>query len=211
MIKYEDLNDMSTKDIIALGRKGRAALTKRHKYLKKVIEENPGKYSTFGFKELDKGVPMVSTKMGRVALKSNVVAIEKLLNMKTTTARGAKRHQEEQLRLIIGVPKSGRLKAQQSRDLKEAQSYVEDHPETMSNYWKAFDYYKSKVAYRYMDSHQVLEEYQAQIGKDILKTPTNNVTDFFGEINRITEELYKEEQEEDESLIRFGKQGGFAI
>lgn len=210
-LSFFDLSNWTDKELIEYGRAGRNLLMKRRKRLEEAISKNPGRYSTHGLKELqDDGIPMISSKMGRNTLKANVMRIEELKNMKTTTARGAKRHQNEQIRLMLNLPIKGRLRAQEQREFNQVLDYIDSHPDVMSNYWIAFDYYKNQIMYKgYLDSKQELEEFREKFNNLIFNGPNQSIASIFQEIDRIVNEDIIEYERERRQMMNIGRKGGF--
>lgn len=213
MFNIFDLNKMSTEELIKIGRANRSLLQKRLRRLEENVKKHPGRYSTHGLKQLQgedgEGIPMVSVKMDRNTLKSNILRLEELKNMKTTTSRGASKHQGQQIRNMLNLPQEGRLNAEQQRQYDQARVFIENDPKIMDNYWKAFEYFQQQMLYMNKDSKQILEHFTEQFSGRITTGTVNNLHQLFNQIETYANEYYEELQKQSDILGDLGREGGW--
>lgn len=205
-----DLNDMSNEELIELGRKNRAILSKRLKRLQEADAKHPGRYSTHGLKTLEEGIPMISVTMGRNTLKANVLRSERLRQMKTTSATGAKKHQTEQLKNLLGLKPEGRLNKADSDKLKSARDYVEKDPEVMNNYWEAFDRFQEEMLFSQLDSDQLLELFTSNFSDQFTQVG-DEIDTLFKQVEDYAQGYYEEQQQKNKMLGDIGLEGGWRI
>lgn len=173
---YQDFLAMDAEQLYKIGKSNRDALKKREKLLERNIAENPGKYSPFGLKVMQKeGIPEISKKDHVNTLRGRAWASEKMRNLKTTSSTGAKQHIEEMNRRIAGVPIKGKLEPPKNatdeevakfeasvKRYEEVKQYHIDNPDALSNHWEAFDVFKKEMRHTGMDSNQLLDLYRPQ-------------------------------------------------
>lgn len=214
-----DLNYWTNEQLVKEGYRLRAILSKRKKRLEELIAKNPGEYSPYGLRaltdtyddlgNLKTGIPKVSVNQHRGTLKANVAKLRELVDMKTTTARGAKADVNEKIRLILNVPTKGRLNAQQTRDFKSAKQFFKDNPEKLSEFFTAFEYYQDLMRASMMGSERELKQF-SEFFLDRMMTGYQQVQDTFSEIEKLANKHYLEEQRKAQLIPKQRRTGGFA-
>lgn len=207
-MKIRDLDNWTTEEMYKQAKAGRDLLVKRKKRLDELMDQKPGVYSPFGYKELEKGIPQVSTKMHRNTLKANLMRIEELKDMKTTTARGAKKHQEEQIRLMLNLPVTGRLKKKEKEVYDSGAEFIRQNPSAMSDFWTAFNYYQREVAYKGLDSDRLLDEFRP-VFESSASSGYSQIEEIFANMKNIIDEEYRKTERDRGLIQRVGRRGGF--
>lgn len=224
-LNIRDLDNLSQKELYEIAFKKRDMLRKRRERFEKAYKASPGEYSPFGLYELREGVrdegtvrerttgiPRVNKKMNRNELKSLILNYSELEHMKTGTLRGAKKHQNEMIRRMLGLPIEGKLNAKDQKRFREGKQAVIDNPQGVSDFWKAFDYYQGEVMYKMLDSERELEDFRPTFEK-VKKESNgyNDITELFGKINSVVRNEYEQMQRERRELEDIGglRRGGW--
>lgn len=202
------MNKMSDRELYKMAKGRRDALLKRYKRLKVNVDRDPVKYSPHGLKVYeDEGIPMVSTKMSRTELRNTIKRLENIWGMKTGTSRGASKHQRELIKRMAGVPTENRLNAEEQRRFNDFKNYIGNNPDTIKNFWMAFDHYKDQMAYAMIDSDRLLNEF-SKLYEDMTGDGVRTPSQFFARIDDIVQEQYEAEQS-NELLDTIGGMDGF--
>lgn len=219
MITYQELNTWTNEQLVKEGYRLRSLLLKRKRRLEEAIAKNPGEYSPFGLKALTDsydeygnmktGIPKVSVNQHRGALKSNVLKLMELAEMKTTTARGAKADMNEKIKLALNLPTDGRLNAQQYREFQSAKQFFRDNPGALSDFYRAFEYYQDKVKNLMLGSERELSEFSEFYKKYIQRSGYQQIEDIYPMIEKLAEKRNEEEQRKAALIPRQRRTGGF--
>lgn len=205
----QELHQMTDTQIYAEAKSMRDALIKRYRRLSDNIERDPVTYSQFGQKAMqnqseEMEIPAVSISMGRRQLQVQARELYRLMGMKTTTSQGAKKHQREVIRNMAGVNTQGRLRAAEQRQYDKFENFLRSNPDQLSNFWKAFNFYKNENKHRNLDSNQLLEDFREDydaMTNDGLRDPE----DFFDRIQEIVTEKYEETEEAKREASELGR------
>lgn len=218
MKKRKDVNDMTKSELLYEAKRTQNNLIRRRKTLQERREQSPGDYSPFGLKELEgyttpsgevkEGIPSVSKNDNINDLRAKVKRLNHLNSLRTTRAQGAKEVQREQIRLMSGLPTTGRLNAEDQRKYNEAKRYHDDNPEAMTTFWQAFEFYKQEAAYRNLDSDQLLEEIRPVI-QQARKDGYDTMADLAAVVEDYVEEMYLESQEEEPEFAELERMSKF--
>lgn len=219
MITLQELNKWTNEQLVKEGYRLRSLLLKRKRRLEEAIAKNPGEYSPFGlialtdsydeYGNMKTGIPKVSVNQHRGALKSNVLKLMELAEMKTTTARGAKADMNEKVKLALNLPTKGRLNSQQYREFKSGRQFFIDNPNALSDFYRAFEYYKEQVKHLMLDSKQELEEFSEYYKKHIQRSGYQQIEDMYPMIEKLAEKRNEEEQRKATLIPRQRRTGGF--
>ncbi len=219
----QELDKMSDREIYEEGKRRRDALKKRLRRLEENMRNNPGDYSPHGYKvlaavEFDDqgnevstssdgrdGIPMISTKMNRQELKTNAMMLENLMQYKTTTSRGASKHQRETIMNIVGVDPDKRMNTEERLEFDDFQDFVRRDPNAMNLHWQAFDVYKDEETYRNLDSETLLNEFR-EIFKN-LRAYGLGPQDYFDKVREISQRRY-EKRAQDSLMDDLGRGAG---
>jgi len=210
LLPTSQLTFWTNEQLLERARKNRKILLQREKRLIENIEKNPGEYSVHGLRALQSetnGIPEVNDKLGRVALKAAVSRSQELLEMKTTTSRGARKHQVETIRNVLNLPLQGRLNAKQKRIFDEGQAYFRENQSRLSDFWKGFEAFENSSQARNLDSKRLLEEYQ-EFYED-QKGVYASLDSLIDSAVEYEKELYLKAQQGRGILSRRERQGGF--
>lgn len=210
-MRYDEFKGMTKAELYRKAKSDRDLLMKRMKVLKQNLKKYPGRYSPFAYNSIKKngGIPKVSTKMTRNELVGNLAILENYRNMKTSSSRGAKQHVNETVRTMLNLPKSGRLKAADKRNFDSAMQYVQDHPNALSDYWKAYEHYKEQVAYAMLPYETLLEDFQEKLSQTPWRTGYQRLSQITSKIDDLIENEYRQTQAENQLLDEIGRTGGF--
>lgn len=217
--KYDAL---TTAELYKKAKSGRDLLMKRKKRLQEAYDQSPLSVSPFGLRNLSgeggrEGIPQVSTSMGRVELKATLTKIDELRDMKTSTVKGAKAHQEQITRNLLQLPETGRLSKQQRARLSAfkadvASEYQNSGRDLVAEFWDAYSSFRKEYG-SHIPYQDRVEEYknayhqlaQDNSGSYIPLSELKEALDEWGEKD------YQKQQQETDNQITFGRGGGFGF
>lgn len=185
---YNTYTNVSKEELIRIARKQQNKLIKRRERLEDAISKRPGEYDTQGLKILRNKIPSISKDQHRNYIVAGINYMEQLENMKTTSARGAKKVLKDRIKAMLNLPTTTKLTAKENRKFKEGLQYFKDYPDQITVFWEGFGEYKRKSLYRNLDSKQLVEEY-SPVFQDSLST-YDNLNAMFDKIKEVADNYY---------------------
>lgn len=206
-VKYSDFDGMTEAELYKKGKSGRDLLFKRMRRLEANVASKPEQYSSHGLDKMkEEGIPMISTKMNKRELKVNLLKIERMKEMKTSTSRGAKKNMNQLHRLIAGAPQEGRLKVDESKRVSQVQSYIQQDPDFISDFFSLYKYFKEEIKFRGYYDPKFLDEFRDMWENELNKG--YSIGRMRQVIENIANDEYHETQRRNQRSRNIGRAGG---